>query len=157
MGKKGEVYKSPKTRKGKHKVNAWAAISRNERSDIELFTNNMDSDFYWEVLKSNIKSLKKIGGTKTILQWDNAPSHVSTKALKFYEKNKIERIEWPAKSPDLNPIENIWAIVKRELEKRKVTKQERLLKIFRKYGKKIKRSLEIALIQLQVESWSELN
>ena len=107
------MYKSPKTGKGKHKVNAWAAISRNGRSDIELFTNNMDSDFYWEVLKRNIKSLKKIGGTKTILQWYNAPSHVSTKALEFYEKNKIERIEWPAKSPDLNPIENIWAIVKR--------------------------------------------
>ena len=85
----------------------------------------MDSDFYWEVLKRNIKSLKKIGGTKTILQWDNAPSHVSTKALEFYEKNKIERIEWPAKSPDLNPIENIWAIVKRELEKKKSNQTSR--------------------------------
>ena len=61
--KKGEVNKSSKTGKGKHKVNAWAAISRNGRSDIELFTNNMDSDFYWEVLKRNIKSLEKIGGT----------------------------------------------------------------------------------------------
>ena len=118
----------------------------------------MDSDFYWEVLKRNIKSLKKIGGTKTILQWDNAPSHVSTKALEFYEKNKIERIEWPAKSPDLNPIENIWAIVKRELEKRKVTKQAEIIENIQEIWKnQIKRSLEIALIQLQVESWSELN
>ena len=112
------MYKSPKTGKGKHKINDWAAISRNGRSGIEFFTNNMDSDFYWEVLKRIIKSLKKMGETKSILQWDNAPSHVSTKALEFYEKNKIERIEWPTKSPDLNPIENIWAIVKRELEKK---------------------------------------
>ena len=29
--KKGVVYKSPKKRKGKHKLNAWAAISRNGR------------------------------------------------------------------------------------------------------------------------------
>ena len=49
--KKGEVYKSTKTGKGKHKVNAWAAISRNGRSDIELFTNNMDSDFIERCLK----------------------------------------------------------------------------------------------------------
>ena len=49
MGKKGEVYKSPKT--GKYKVNAWAAISRNGRSDIELFINNMDSDFIERCLK----------------------------------------------------------------------------------------------------------
>ena len=74
-----------------------------------------------------MKSLKKTGGTKTILQWDNAPSHVNTKALEFYEKNKIERIEWLAKSPDLNPIENIWAIVKRELEKINVTKQAEII------------------------------
>ena len=100
-----------------------------------------------------------MGGTKTTLQWDNAPSHVSTKALEFYEKNKIERIEWPAKSPDLNPIENIWAIVKRKLEKRKVTKQAEIIENIQEIWKKnwIKRSLEIALIQLQVESWSEFN
>ena len=54
------MYKSPKTGKGKHKVNAWSSISRNGRSDIKLFTNNMDSDFYWEILKRNIKSLKKL-------------------------------------------------------------------------------------------------
>ena len=59
----------------------------------------------------NIKSLK-IGGTKIILQWDNAPSHVSSKALELNVKNNIERIEWPAKSPDLNPIENILSIAK---------------------------------------------
>ena len=117
------MYKSLKTRKEKHKVNAWVAISRNGRSDIELFTKIMDSDFYWDVYKRNIKSLKKIGGTKTILQW---LSRVSSKVLEFYEKNKIERIECPAKSPDLNPIENIWAIVKRELEK-KVTKQGEII------------------------------
>ena len=61
------MYKFPKTWKGKHKVNARAAISRNGISDIELFTNNMDSEFYWEVLKRIIKYAKKIGGTKTIL------------------------------------------------------------------------------------------
>ena len=157
--KKGEVYKSPKTGKGKHKVNAWAAISRNGRSDIELFTNNMDSDFYWEVLKRNIKSLKKIGGTKTILQWDNAPSHVSTKALEFYEKNKIERIEWPAKSPDLNSIENIWAIVKRELEKRKVTKQaeiiENIQEIWKKLDQEIIRNC-IDSVTGRIMKWIEL-
>ena len=72
--------------------------------------------FYWEVLKRNIKSSKRLE-KKTILQWDNNSSDVSSKALEFYEKKMIERIEWPAKPSDLNPIENIWVIVKRELEK----------------------------------------
>ena len=46
MGKKGEVYRSATTGKGKHKVNAWTAITRNGRSDVEIFTNNLDYDFY---------------------------------------------------------------------------------------------------------------
>ena len=54
-------------------------------------------------------------------------SYVSSKVLEFYEKNKIKRIECPAKSPDLNPIENIWANVKRELETRNVTKQGEII------------------------------
>ena len=40
------MNKSQQKGKGKHKVNVWAVISRDGRSDIELFTNNMDSDFY---------------------------------------------------------------------------------------------------------------
>ena len=45
------MYKSPKAGKGKHKVNAWSSISRNGRSDIKLFTNNIDFDFYGGYLK----------------------------------------------------------------------------------------------------------
>ena len=59
-----------------------AAISKNGRSDIELFTNNMDFDFYWEVLKRNIKSFKKLKEQKLFY---NTPSHVSSKALDLYE------------------------------------------------------------------------
>ena len=147
------MYRSA-TGKWKHKVNAWAAISRNGRTNIELFTNNLDSDFYWEVLKRNIKSLKKIEGTKTILQWENALSNVSSKALQFYEKNKIERIEWPDKLLDLNPIENIWTIVKRELEKRKVTIQAEIIEDIQEIWKKLDQEMIRNYIdQLQVESW----
>ena len=41
---------------------------------------------------------------------DNARYHWSIEALEFYYENNIKIIDWPPYSPDLNPIENIWAI-----------------------------------------------
>jgi transposase len=36
----------------------------------------------------------------------------------FYSKYKVQRSLWPAKSPDLNPIENVWCLLKAKLKQR---------------------------------------
>ena len=35
--------------------------------------------------------------------------------MRFFELNGITVAHWPAKSPDLNPIERIWALMKRSV------------------------------------------
>ena len=53
------------------------------------------------------------------LQQDNDPKHTRHICRKFIDENVPELLDWPSNSADANSIENIWAIVKRNVEKRK--------------------------------------
>ncbi|KAF7687104.1 Transposable element Tcb1 transposase [Cucumispora dikerogammari] len=50
-----------------------------------------------------------------IFQQDNAPAHTARHTASWFRKNSVNVLNWPAQSPDLNSIKNIWSLLKLKL------------------------------------------
>ncbi len=79
----------------------------------------MDQHEYKRIIENYIIPLLANNNGKLILQQDGAPCHTAKMIKKFFSDHEIELLDWTAQSPDLNPIEHIWAIIKRILGNKK--------------------------------------
>lgn len=54
-----------------------------------------------------------------LLQQDGAPIHTARSVTNLLDSLGIMRLDWPARSPDLNIIENVWGKMKKTLSKKR--------------------------------------
>lgn len=73
-----------------------------------------------------------------IFQYDNVDIHTLKLIKNWYKKQKINHINWPVLSPELNIIENVWGYLSRQvyMNNRQFSHQEDLVNTIGPSGKK---------------------
>ncbi|GFU87501.1 transposable element Tcb2 transposase [Trichonephila clavipes] len=107
-------------RYGGRGVLVWGGIMLGSRTDLHIFdAGSVNGTCYSnEILLPYVRLFRGAMGLQFLFMDDNAPCHRTVAAEPLLESEDIERMDWPARSPDLNPIQHVWDFLGRRLAAR---------------------------------------
>ncbi len=97
----------------------WGCISAYGMGSLHVLEGTMNAERYMKVLKQYMLSSRRrlFQGRPCVFLQDNAKPHTAAITTAWLHSRRVRVLNWPACSPDLSPIENIWCIIKRKMSK----------------------------------------
>ena len=105
-----------------------AGFSWQGKTDLVFYEDTLDASAYQDILENSLLSAAKewFGDEKEGWELqDKATCHTAKSTKAWLERHEVAVVEeWPTKGDDINPIENLWAILDERLESKKFTTEE---------------------------------
>ncbi len=95
----------------------WGCMSACGMGSLHIWKGTINAERYIQVLEQHMLPSRRrlFQGRPCIFQHDNARPHTASIITSRLRRRRIRVLKWPACSPDLSPIENIWHIIKRKM------------------------------------------
>ncbi len=109
-------------------VMVWGCVWYSGKSELCICEQNIDADYYIKILTDYLLPCMP-ESSRYKFQQDNARPHIAKKTKKWLAEFGVHLVEdWPANSPDLNPIEHVWSWMTTYVNKEAPTDKRSLIK-----------------------------
>jgi transposase len=127
------------------KIHVWGMIGVGVRELVILPSCKVTSSVYIRSCLCKVRSTLASNGL--VFQQDNAPSHTADNVRAWFARNQVNVLaDWPPRSPDLSPIENLWAYLQRKVSECGPLSEDDLRKFVTQEWNKIPQSLIDGLV-----------
>jgi hypothetical protein len=102
------------------RVSLWGCFCAKGVGQAEVWVGEFNAKKYVDVLQHNLIQTARhfYPNVQWWFQQDNAPQHTAKITKRWFDTRGVDCIDFPPYSPDLNPIENLWGILKARIENR---------------------------------------
>ena len=143
-----QQYQIPTVKHGGGNVMVWGCFSGRGMGPLHRIDGIMDKNKYLDILETVMLPYTRGHlGRGFIFQQDNDPKHTSGVVQQWLTRKRVQVLEWPSQSPDLNPIEHLWEELSRRLKHRRARNSEEKFLQLKEEWEKIPDSVIETLIE----------